>query len=95
MSCNQVTLASGKIISLCVNPRCENNHKPDLTIRRTPRLIEPLEEPFAPLYTPLKKETELEILKKELQSHRELMDGFAKYYNMKIAGYEKKIADLS
>ena len=78
MSCNTSTLGSGKIIDLCVNPKCENH---PLAIKKT-KYVQ------SPLY--ITKEAEIETLKKDLIWLNLNMN----HYKMRIESCEKRIREL-
>ena len=86
-TCKTTVLGSGKTIGLCVNPECKNQPlypTCELRIKRT-RI------PFVP---PLKQEDELANLKSALQYNYDMLENCTKHYNMKIAEYKKKIAEI-
>jgi len=84
--CKTTVLGSGNTIELCVNPRCTNHVSPiaDLRIKRTPF-------PFIPLPS---KDESITDLKKTLKYNYDMLDHCTKHYTMKIAEYEKKIAEI-
>ena len=79
MSCTTSTLGSGKIIDLCVNPKCTNNH---LSIKREICVQ-------SPIYS--SKEAELETLKKDLIWLNLNMN----YYKTRVDSCEQRIRELS
>lgn len=78
MSCPTARLDSGKMIDLCTNPKCSNNH---LSIRRTIEVVSPVYKT---------KEGELEILKRDLLWYNLNI----KYYKTKLEACEKRIREL-
>jgi len=78
MNCARTVLGSGKMIDLCVDPKCTNNH---LSIKRT-RSIQ------SPIY--ISKTLELETLKKDLIWLNMNMN----YYKTKIETCQQRIREL-
>jgi hypothetical protein len=78
MSCPRARLDSGKMIDLCTNPKCMNNH---LSIKRKIEVISPIYKT---------KEGEIESLNRDLLWYNMNIN----YYKTKIETCQNRIAEL-